>query len=974
VASNISVTLVIDNKQYIASLNQADRATTNFAKTTATTANAATTSFNRVNASAGTLHVGLSRLAGVATGAAFIGLAASAITLADAVDDLSKATGFTIASIVGLQGAVKGFGISMEQTNKSLGFFFTKIDEAAEGGAKAQATFAQLGIDLGDLRTLSEQGLLNKVIEQLALLPQSAQKTAIQGELLGKAFRNVVIDPAFVADLKAGEGAAGEMAEQIARAARLNDQFEASMFKLKLAFLQAFGPIIDGISTVASALSKWPGLIELVSIALLAIPGIAVGRAIVSGLSFAVKGFQALTGAARVAGAAVAKVGSSKAAQKAAAELAQKGRLGVAANSAAGQQVRNVGSAVGAAVPVVAGVAAGANAVLGGGADKASEAAALAAGKEAAAQRQVTDALAGKRAELNAVYTSYLKANQAQIDTLNLDSKLIGKSKEFADAERARADVLKRSADEIQKLEAQKAQMNENDKKLGLGKVYDEQIAKIRSVQAAEAEKAAAATENNNRLITLDKMRNFELSQQVNLNQQLATLQDNIATQMLPEIEKRYYAIGAAAKASAAAEIAAEESRLGRKLNTAEIENYYKIAALGSEKLKQKQLELLQVESKRSLVLFGIKAQIDSENKLLSIQDEMAKLTLPTIEQKYYDIAAAARDTAKAAIEAQEATLGRKLDPAEVKAYYDAASAGSAKLARQTKSLYDQSRTFSTGWKKAFNEYRDAATNAASAAARVFEKFTSGLEDALVDFAKTGKFEWKNFVADMAEELLRSQIKQTIAGLGSAFGLGDLFGGGGGAPGDTPNNPTYAYVVNGGDMGGLIGSMAGGGGGAGGGGILGSIFGSGQKSPTTSGGGGGGGIGGILGSIGSGIGNVFSGITNAVGSIFGGGDNAGVGRRDAGGGGGGFFSGISDLFSGFFANGGNIPRGRFGIAGESGPELIGGPASVTPMSGTQVTYNINAVDAASFKAMIARDPTFLYAVSEQGRKSVAGAR
>ena len=105
-ASNISVTLVIDNKQYIASLNQADRATATFAKTTAAAGNSATTSFNRVNASAGTLHVGLTRLAGVATGAAFIGLAASSIQLADAVDDLSKATGFSIQSIVGLQGAV----------------------------------------------------------------------------------------------------------------------------------------------------------------------------------------------------------------------------------------------------------------------------------------------------------------------------------------------------------------------------------------------------------------------------------------------------------------------------------------------------------------------------------------------------------------------------------------------------------------------------------------------------------------------------------------------------------------------------------------------------------------------------------------------------------------------------------------------------------------------------------------------------
>jgi lambda family phage tail tape measure protein len=941
VATNISVTLVVDNKQYIASLNQADRATANFAKTTAAAGNSATTSFSRVNASAGVLHTNLTRLAGVATGAAFIGLAASAIQLADAVDDLSKATGFSIQSIVGLQGAVKGFGISMEQTNKSLGFFFTKIDEAAQGGAKAQATFGQLGISLGDLRTLSEQGLLNRVLEQLSTMPQSAQKTAIQGELLGKAFRNVVIDPAFVADLKAGEGAAGEMAEQIARAARLNDQFEASMFKLKLAFLQAFGPIIDGISTLASAMSKLPGLIELVSIALLAIPGVAVGRAIVGGLSFAVKGFQALKNAATGAGATM------------------KGALGATANSKAGQAVRNVGSFLGAAVPVVGGIAAGASAVLGRDSEKASEVAALAAGKEATAQRAVTDALAGKRAELQNNFKAYQKANQAQIEALALDSRLIGTSKEFGDAERARAEVLKRSADEIDKLTAQKASMSDTDRQLGLGKAYDEQIAKIRAVQTAEADRAAKATENNNRLITLEKARQFAISQQVNLNQQLASLQDSIATQLLPEIEKRYYAIGAAARAAAAAEVAAEEQRLGRKLNTQEVENYYKMAAAGAEQLKQKQLELLQVESKRSLVLFGIKAQIDNENKLLSIQDEMAKMTLPGIEQKYYDIAAAARDSAKAAIEAEEARLGRRLDPAEARAYYDAASKGSAQLAKQTKTLYDQSRTFATGWKKAFNDYKDAATNSAAAAARVFDKFTSGLEDALVNFAKTGKFEWRNFVADMAEELLRSQIKRTIAGLGDSFGLGSLFGGsGGGAPGDAPSNPSYTYIVNGGDVGGIVGSMAGGNG-------LGSIFGGGgsARAPSTTSGGG---IGGMIGSIGSGISSVFGGISDAVGSIFSGGGDSG----------GGFFSGVSDLFSGFFANGGNIPRGRFGIAGEAGPEFIGGPASVTPMNSgsTNVTYNITATDAASFQALVARDPSFIHAVAMQGARTIPARR
>jgi hypothetical protein len=65
-----------------------------------------------------------------------------------------------------------------------------------------------------------------------------------------------------------------------------------------------------------------------------------------------------------------------------------------------------------------------------------------------------------------------------------------------------------------------------------------------------------------------------------------------------------------------------------------------------------------------------------------------------------------------------------------------------------------------------------------------------------------------------------------------------------------------------------------------------------------------------------------------------------------------------------------IPQGRFGIAGERGPELIGGPASVTPMSGTTVTYNINAVDAASFQALVARDPSFIHAVAQAGARGM----
>lgn len=53
-------------------------------------------------------------------------------------------------------------------------------------------------------------------------------------------------------------------------------------------------------------------------------------------------------------------------------------------------------------------------------------------------------------------------------------------------------------------------------------------------------------------------------------------------------------------------------------------------------------------------------------------------------------------------------------------------------------------------------------------------------------------------------------------------------------------------------------------------------------------------------------------------SLFGGGSS-----------GGGF---LSNLFAGFFADGGKIPSGQFGVVGEAGPELISGPATVTPLS------------------------------------------
>lgn len=183
----------------------------------------------------------------------------------------------------------------------------------------------------------------------------------------------------------------------------------------------------------------------------------------------------------------------------------------------------------------------------------------------------------------------------------------------------------------------------------------------------------------------------------------------------------------------------------------------------------------------------------------------------------------------------------------------------------QQKQSYENSRKFATGWNKAFSEYVENATNAAQTAQRLFERATQGMEDAIVNFAKTGKFEFKNFVAMMAEELLRSQVRQLMANI-------------------------------------------------------------------------------MLGARAMGSGNIFG----SVGKLLG------------------------------FASGGVVPGGRPILVGERGPELFVPPGNgnIVPnnqlSSSGSVTLNINAVDAPSFQALVARDPRFIYAVAEMGRKTVPG--
>jgi len=92
--------------------------------------------------------------------------------------------------------------------------------------------------------------------------------------------------------------------------------------------------------------------------------------------------------------------------------------------------------------------------------------------------------------------------------------------------------------------------------------------------------------------------------------------------------------------------------------------------------------------------------------------------------------------------------------------------------------------------------------------------------------------------------------------------------------------------------------------------------------------------------------------------------------------------GTSDVFAGVakllgFADGGYVATNGPVLVGERGPEIVSGIGGRTVIPNDQignmggsgtVNYYITAVDSQSFRQMVARDPEFLYAVTEKGRQ------
>jgi len=361
------------------------------------------------------------------------------------------------------------------------------------------------------------------------------------------------------------------------------------------------------------------------------------------------------------------------------------------------------------------------------------------------------------------------------------------------------------------------------------------QISQIEINAKYEAAKAKAEIDNKERLSTAQKSAEY-----VAKEKEIFAKRDNDIAKARRDLNVRI----AAEEMAQAEQNAREMAAYYQQVDQARLQAFDQV-----ESIKQAREELARRVSLEEKIITLSDREAKNAIELLSLEEERLKAlrSIAAIQNLPYN----ERLTREKAVN-EEYNKGRQLV-----------------LDRQN-TEFEATRSFSKGWQKALADYTEGSQNSFQTAGKLFQKITGGMEDAVVDFAKTGKFEFKGFMASILEDLLRSQVRSLIAQL---FGL-----------------------------------------------------------------------------------------------------------RTGGGSGGGLLGG--SIIPGFLADGGPARAGKPYIVGERGPELFipGASGAVVPNDAlgggniTNVIYNINAVDTMSFKQLVARDPGFIYAVTEQGRKTIPATR
>jgi lambda family phage tail tape measure protein len=239
------------------------------------------------------------RFGGLQAAVAGLGLAAlarNALVAADDMTDLSNATGVTITKILELQFALEAAGGRFDQMAPLVTKFSMTLGEAYDGSLKAQRAFQKLGVSLEDLRTLSEEDLLDKTISGLSDIGNASKRNAAAVEIFGKAVKGVALDQ-LGTELAKLQGTQNQYSDSIEKAARLQGNLEVAMLRVRTIVLEAVSPFVNfanALLETASGTEKLANAIDILLNILLIFTGGALFRSIAALIGSLGRGFKAM--------------------------------------------------------------------------------------------------------------------------------------------------------------------------------------------------------------------------------------------------------------------------------------------------------------------------------------------------------------------------------------------------------------------------------------------------------------------------------------------------------------------------------------------------------------------------------------------------------------------------------------------------------------------------------------------------------
>ena len=209
----------------------------------------------------------------------------------------------------------------------------------------------------------------------------------------------------------------------------------------------------------------------------------------------------------------------------------------------------------------------------------------------------------------------------------------------------------------------------------------------------------------------------------------------------------------------------AQEIQKAQKIAEARAE-VRKLEAESNETAKRAAIDVSVIDDQKSKALRNYTADLRYQNDMLALQasevdmSSLAYRQLVEAKQAEYDITVKTRGMV-----------------GEEAAAYREAAASALQMKQSIQQANDEkSRSFASGAKSAIKAYAEEAGNMARQTEGAFRNAFKGMEDALVDFAMTGKFNFKDLANSIIKDMIRIVIQQSIMKplMGS---FGGLFGG-----------------------------------------------------------------------------------------------------------------------------------------------------------------------------------------------------